>query len=249
MKKLFGEYLIEKGIVDEATLAGALLEQTRSLPSYAEIVYEKKLISAKQLLDVFKAQNEKQLGFVEASKSLGFWNDEIDTEITNAISKVRVPLGKILIQMKAAPLEKISVALDEFLAQFERESQQPEPAVEPVAVPMVEPGVEAAEADEESEAIFEDAMTAERRTILENLFTTFKAVKEGAIESESIGGSFIEAIEAVRVLKGAARLAQLETKEKILTTLESTFVEMSKQNPKEIKPEVMNKLSELSARL
>src|SRR3989338_6831386 len=99
--KLFGEYLIEKGIIDEGTLVDALVEQIRSLPSTAEVVWTQKLLKPADVLNVFKCETQNGASFVDAARSLDCWNDALDASVKAHLKKVRVPLGQILVSRGA----------------------------------------------------------------------------------------------------------------------------------------------------
>ena len=58
--KLFGEFLIEKNVIGNETLAKALVMQIKSLPSIPEVVLESNLLTVDQLLSVLRLQQGKR---------------------------------------------------------------------------------------------------------------------------------------------------------------------------------------------
>jgi hypothetical protein len=117
--KLFGEYLVEKGVVGADALAAALVEQVRRTPSVCQVVHEQRLLSTDDFLAVMARQSRDRGGFVEACRAMGHWNEAFQTRVEHAIAAVRIPLGQLLVQRGDARFEDLSRALDEFLADGE----------------------------------------------------------------------------------------------------------------------------------
>ena len=97
-------------------LAKALIEQIKSMPSIAEVVFENKLINVSDILNIFKQQNKNKCSFVDSAKALNVWSDQIVEDIEEKIAAKRTPLGQILVKMGAVSLEQVTHALDDFLA-------------------------------------------------------------------------------------------------------------------------------------
>jgi hypothetical protein len=115
--KFFGDYLVEKKLISEETLADALVRQVRALPSTAEVVHEKKLISPEKLLQIFRLQTKTHAGFIEAASELKAWSDQIQTEVEDHLATIRPPLGQVLVESGKMTAQQIMNALDEFISE------------------------------------------------------------------------------------------------------------------------------------
>lgn len=124
MTKLFGEYLVEKGHLSKSKLLGALIDQIKTIPSVAEIVYENSLMDHEVMLQVLLYQHCHKIGFIEAAKQLSFWTTEIHDQLDKIIMQKKVPLGEILVKSGTVSLDIIAEALDVFLTDTRFNSQQ-----------------------------------------------------------------------------------------------------------------------------
>ena len=117
MTKLFGEYLVEKGYLSESALLTALIQQLKTIPSITELVFEKKIMHHDQILNILLLQHHKKSGFIESAKELNLWTSAIQNEVENEISRVKIPLGEVLVRSGVVSLEVIAEALDCFLTE------------------------------------------------------------------------------------------------------------------------------------
>ena len=116
--KLFGEFLVERGIITQFQLLEALIDQMRVLPPVCELVFQSKILTDEANLKILKEQSVRQTGYVEAASSLGFWTPEIATKLEELSAKQRIPLGAILIRKGFSKTENLSKALDEFVEEI-----------------------------------------------------------------------------------------------------------------------------------
>ena len=236
--KLFGEYLVEKKIINEDALVHALVDQIRETPSMAEAALDTGLIQPQDLLRIFKAQHARSQGFVEAAKELGIWTDELGHRIGDKLAQKRPPLGQVLVKRGATTMEQITHALDEFLGESQTAaaagaaapaesasaaSAAPTPAAE------VAPG---AAVDENS--MFQDLLTADLR---EKML--------GMIQPEQITSSLKPLKEIAHRLRGGARLAGFKNSENLLHGLELTLEDLSAKEAGKIKPETVTKVAKV----
>jgi len=114
--KYFGEYLIDKKLINEESLIEALIEQVCLQPPVSKIVYDNKYLSTEQILKILKIQQEKKIDFIQAARQIELWSDHIDTQVTNKLNEKRLPIGEILLQKKYIQVDQLSHALDEFLS-------------------------------------------------------------------------------------------------------------------------------------
>lgn len=121
--KYFGLYLIEKGLISEETLVKALTQQIQETPSVVKICYEHKLLKPSEILTILSAQQDLQVDFINAAKSLHIWTDKIQDAVDNKLSYERTPIGHILIKMNAIEMTSLTKALDEFLSKRQPEGK------------------------------------------------------------------------------------------------------------------------------
>jgi len=115
--------LIETGLLDTKTLAEALLEQLKSTPPAISILFDKGLITPKQVVEILELQELEALSLKQACDALALWNDDFQEVISAANRK---PLSKILLDSGAVDpksllqnLEAISNNLDTSDGTFE----------------------------------------------------------------------------------------------------------------------------------
>lgn len=133
--KLFGSYLVEIGLVDQATLLAALVRQLEVVPSVAEIVHEGKLLSVRDQLKIFEHQWQTGAEYRRAALELGLWSGHLDFEIKRALVEKRQPLGQVLVEAGKLSLEDLTSSLDEYVARHSaaKEPAKSTPASSPVA--------------------------------------------------------------------------------------------------------------------
>lgn len=121
--KYFGLYLIEKGLISEDSLVKALVQQIQETPSVVKICFENKLLKPSDILMILSAQQELQIDFINAAKSLHLWTDKIQDAVDNKLSYERTPIGHILLKMNAIEMTSLTKALDEFLSKRQPEGK------------------------------------------------------------------------------------------------------------------------------
>lgn len=117
--KFFGEFLVNKGVLPAQSLVGALIEQISTQPPVCKIAFENKVFSPEQFLSIFRHQQDRDSDFISSCSELGLWSDEIDRKIKIELTKLRTPLGEILLRRNDIDLKTLTHMLDEFLAQVE----------------------------------------------------------------------------------------------------------------------------------
>jgi hypothetical protein len=114
--KTFGQFLIEKELISKELLLDCILEQISSLPATSQLVKDKKMMSSHQILQVVEVQSRDEIGFKEACISLGFWSDELNSQIKKELLTIRTPIGNILLKKGLINLSELTKAVDEFLS-------------------------------------------------------------------------------------------------------------------------------------
>lgn len=115
MAKLYGEFLIEKKLATDEQVLDALLEQLRSVPSTAEIIYELNLLKKSDLLRILTHQQHTGSDFHSSAKSLGLWNKQISQSVMTRLQELRRPLGEILVGRGHLTLAGLTAALDGYI--------------------------------------------------------------------------------------------------------------------------------------
>lgn len=204
--KLFGEFLIEKGLINKEQLAEALVEQIRTMPSYVELVWRKKLIEVDNLFRVLKIQSEQGVGFREAMTALGLWNEELDRVLQSEVRAARIPLGQILVQQQQLDLGAVTKALDDFLGKVETApvaapAPAPMPALAPALASREAPAaVKSPSAIPEASGSLGDSLSPElcvRLTALAEVFSSDQEVSQK---------EFKEFFDGVHLARGTLRL-------------------------------------------
>ena len=112
----FGEYLVEKKIVSEEKLIVAILQQIKEQPCPAKIAIDENLITAKDLIHLFKIQYEQQLDFFTAATLKKFLTSEQVKIIKEKIQGLQIPLPTILLRNGDIEVKNLVHALDEYLS-------------------------------------------------------------------------------------------------------------------------------------
>ncbi len=228
--KYFGEYLVSKGIITEEILINAIFHQTRLIPTVAEIVFKKRLISPSQVLGALKIQHEKKIDFKTACQHLALWTDELERHVYNEIKQNTMPLGQILISSGAIDLTTITKALDEFLSQVEIPQQNTASSSE----------VEAVTCTIES-LITKTAMTVKNidPILLEEVFSNltpskFDSINTLLLSMENLKDrSKLDAVQSlvkeIHFIRGLLRCIRFDKMESLITLLEDYSLKVSKK--------------------
>jgi hypothetical protein len=137
--KYFGEFLVEKGVISQENLVDALIEQIATTPPLCQVIYQKKILPTTKVFEIFRYQQDQQVEFIQACKSLGVWTKEVQDRAFETIDELRKPLGHILVSKGLIDLKKLTHMLDEFLSQLASA-----PVSAPIPVQETAPEVKAA---------------------------------------------------------------------------------------------------------
>mgnify|MGYP005638223869 CR=1 FL=1 len=122
--KLFGLYLVEKGLIDNHDLLTSLMEQSKSTPTPSEVVFEGNLLSEEDQLKALDFQSQEHVEYRTACKNLGLWTEELEFKIKEAMFKTRQPLGQILLNNDIVEMTDLTAALDDFMVEYEDEIKE-----------------------------------------------------------------------------------------------------------------------------
>lgn len=116
-RKTFSEYLVEQGHISADQLAGVLVQQIKSMPTVCEVVYNQKLLSSEQTLQALNHQMKTGCEFIKACEALGFWSQDMASQVAQALSSHRVPVAQLLQKEKLVTLDVLVGALDNYLSE------------------------------------------------------------------------------------------------------------------------------------
>jgi hypothetical protein len=221
--KLFGEFLVEKKYISADSLLRALLFQMNELPSVCEIVSERRLLVTEDLLKVITYQTHHRCEFKKACVELGLWTEGIDEEVSRVLETVRIPIGQILVKQKAIELEKISTALDEYLATVKDGTPQ-------TAFATIEPDVI---------QTYSELLSDTRIALIKETLKNVKMPNQSQSAEEELEEVFSLLCNGVHELKGVARFIRASLTEEMMAQLEDLVLSAkercSRLSPKEIK--------------
>ena len=126
--KFFGEFLVEKKLINPSGLIEALLHQIEDLPSIPRIMKDEKILNDEQIIQVLSCQQKNHCEFLRACEMMGLVNDNIISQIESVFKTKRKPLGEILVSLNMIDIKNLTKALDEFLST----AQAPSTVVEKV---------------------------------------------------------------------------------------------------------------------
>lgn len=217
--KLFGEYLVEKKLIQAEQLLDALITQIEEQPSVPKLARELGLLDSSQLLQILRHQTLKQCSFLEAASSLSLWNATKMTTLTNEIAGRRTPLGEILVREKILDIKSLTRALDDFFGGLGKETKATSPATQSVA--------QSSGAEFISDEIFE---------YLSPIFNHFSAVAESLSSGKILSHEPLLALaNSLHKIMSASKLYDFEDL--------AAFIERSENGLREVtarKPELLN---------
>lgn len=108
----FGNTLIDKGLISKSDLVNALIQQSSALPSPAKVCLEKGLMDADSILEGITMRGPGD-NFKCSCKRLGSWTDEINAAIIEEQTKLKTPLGQILVNNFGVDISVISDELNQ----------------------------------------------------------------------------------------------------------------------------------------
>ncbi len=112
---MFGEFLVQRGLISKEQLLEALFVQLEEAPILAIELRARGVLIPSQILQVLKAQQMHSGDFIQWCKRLNFWTEDMAMAIARISQEKRKPLGQVLIDMGAISLEKINEALGDYL--------------------------------------------------------------------------------------------------------------------------------------
>jgi len=117
--KKFGEYLIERQVIDASSLVEALhMQNKRNVMQLGETAIQNKAMTPEQLLDILSVQETIDERFEELALLLGYLSqDEID-DLRYKQESEQQYIGEILVAMGKLNQSELNNLLTEFTAQL-----------------------------------------------------------------------------------------------------------------------------------
>jgi HPt (histidine-containing phosphotransfer) domain-containing protein len=255
--KLFGQYLVDKGVISKSDLVRALIIQLENTPSVTSVILENDLLTTDQLYQIFQLQADHKSGFIEAARELGCWGTKIQEQVEKILSSKRKPIGEILVKLGATEISNISKALDEFLGEL---GSAPAPVAVAAPVETLETEVEdilseiqaieetiEAPVEESESGLNSDVVTYCEKFSLDTFLEATSLLsfdQAGVFTSERVK----EAVELLHSLKGTARFAQLVRSEAVINSMENSLNTVLKVGVEKVTPPLVIKLESHSKR-
>ena len=115
MKARFGEFLIEKGVIDPFALVQALnIQRRRGLIPLCEIALHDKLLSADKLLSVLDVQENTGRRFGDIALEFGYLSPSQIEILCKKQHQLHSHIGEILVEMNKLNINELNVLLSEF---------------------------------------------------------------------------------------------------------------------------------------
>lgn len=229
-KKLFGEFLVEKGVVSQGDLLDALLEQQRAMTPLPEFAYKQGGVSADSMLAAFRSQQMAGKDFMSALRECAGLSQEKLDSMLDAYSSSRKPIGELLVK-RGVPLEKIIQAFDEFLNDHTHASSpaatEPSPAPSPALVTPAAAEIASPEPVPLAQEYLELSGGAEKRDLLLSRLNCLKQPVETL--SKEAQHEILECTKTLHLLLGAARFLRLQKSEALLKEIEQTLLRLLKR--------------------
>ena len=123
IKRRFGEYLIEKGLITEEQLEDALAIQAAINRRLGTIATMEDIITVAELYDILDRQQMLKEPFGETAKLLHLINDKQLTDLLRHQQREKMKVGEILVGLLYLQKLEMEAALDDF-SRKQRESEE-----------------------------------------------------------------------------------------------------------------------------
>lgn len=115
----FGEFLVNKGIVDEEAIWDALNYQRKQTIPIGKIALKEKKLTMKQILQILSAQTDTIKRFGEIAVEFGYLTEDDVSNLLEIQRKQRTPIGEILVELKKISKETLDRELTRYFSYLE----------------------------------------------------------------------------------------------------------------------------------
>ncbi len=123
IKRRFGEYLIDKGLITEEQLEDALAIQRAINRRLGTMATMEEIITVAELYDILDRQHMLKEPFGETAKLLCLINDKQLTDLLRRQQRDKMKVGEILVGLLYLQKLEMEAALDDFFLE-QRERQE-----------------------------------------------------------------------------------------------------------------------------
>ncbi|MEY4616575.1 MAG: hypothetical protein RJB66_1535, partial [Pseudomonadota bacterium] len=224
--KYFGEYLIHHKIVSAENLVKATIEQMESQPVASKIAFEIGLLSAEEMILIFKFQQENKTHFLDAAQKTKILTADKRDQLELELSKRSTSLATILLNKGYVELKDLVRSLDEFISESKASGQSPatsnssSPSVpSPLAVSedgdMTFNSIDGSSATQLAQIFSKEKMN--------ELINVLQLVKQNATMKDLVHEFMDDSLKTIVKLKEVAHDHQGLLVEKVLETIEGAM--------------------------
>jgi hypothetical protein len=245
----FGDYLVEKKILNHDQLLTALCFQMESMPSMIRIVSEQKIVNANDLLEMLKSQVKDELDILTILKKQKKIDDKKCSELELLQISSRIPLGEAIVKLNIVESDKINSALIEFYENkfnnLEENTKKPESHIEVNEAALeslrelgiqIDAPAKISLKTVESEKPFIDQYLDLFSEKYKNKIIKLVTIITNEIEGTSdISNYYNSLYRDLHLLKGAITLSELQTQDELITNWENQIEVLLRKNNDEIR--------------
>lgn len=107
----FGQFMVNRGIVEEEAIMDALANQNKQTIPIGKMALREDLLNVKQVLQILNVQSDTAKRFGEIAIELGFLKKKDLEMLLELQIKLRPPIGEILVEMKKISKETLKQEL------------------------------------------------------------------------------------------------------------------------------------------
>lgn len=244
----FGDYLVQKNVINYSQLLEALCFQIESMPSMIRIVIDHKVIDSKEMLELLKKQAKDDQDILTVLKNEKKLTDEKINELELKQLSYKIPLGEAIVKLNFSSMDTVDKLLKEFYDQkFNISESEKKPA--PVESTQVEISAAALESLKELGITIDEPATnvtisnQEAKPFVDQYLDLFSEkfkkkllklteILEKEINTDSDISNYLNSLyRDLHLLKGAIALSELLSQEKLITAWENKIeIYLSKSN-------------------
>jgi TusA-related sulfurtransferase len=111
----FGEYLLEKNMINEEQLIDALASQIESLPSFLLLIKDNAILNSGEILKIISKQVEQKTDILNVIRNENILSADKINEVFDLQLKKKKPLGQILVEKDSLSVEKLEIAINDYI--------------------------------------------------------------------------------------------------------------------------------------
>lgn len=223
--KLFGQFLVDQGLITKDDFLKAMITQANELPSLPSAIHDLKLLTLDQQMQAFDYQSTHLKDYRVACIELGLWDEAYFEHalIRFYLSRLQ-PLGEILVREGCLTASQLADALAKYVEIIDYQNTEASPLISKVESPAPQPRIERGTSDTFSPAEktlcylycrhFSDARFAKLLELAENPSEDLKASAKRDLTAIRTAASLIRADRSKELIEKIQRAS--ETPERVL---------------------------------